>query len=233
MSLTTNPFHPVTGELLASHRDAYLRGDLSGHNADLVDAYLKANPAKGDETMLRFHALREKGHDVRPVGWIQNQFQLMRTEPVRFRQRAASILVVGALLSGAVLASNNLPTETTAGDLPVVASATATGAEMLVVAEGAAAKKMSILNGRILGENGQPLVGATVLDKASGRGVTTNAQGAYTIAVPANQLSQLQYGYGGYSEEVVQVKGRGVQNVTLLPRTDKPAKAKKSHWWSF
>jgi hypothetical protein len=232
MALTAHPFHPVSGELLASYRDAYLRGDLSVKNADLVDAYLKANPEQGDETLKRFYALRDKGHQVRPVGWLQHQFHLIRTEPVRFRRRAGSIVLVGALLSGAVLAGTALPTPK--AELPSSAIASAASDEMVAVAaEAAAAKKMAVVNGRILDENGRPLVGATVLDKTSGRGVTTNAQGTYTLLVPATQTARLQFGYGGYSEEEIQVKGRSVQNVTLLPRTDALAKVAKRHWWQF
>ncbi|WP_167856413.1 carboxypeptidase-like regulatory domain-containing protein [Hymenobacter metallicola] len=205
---------------------------MSGQNADLVDAYLKANPAQGDEALKRFYALREKGHAVRPVGWLQHQFHLMRTEPVRFRRRAGSIVLVGALLSGAVLAGTSLPRPEKIGT--PVATIAATSEEIVsVAAEAAAAKKMAVVNGRILDENGRPLVGATVLDKTSGRGVTTNAQGTYSLLVPANQTSNLQFGYGGYTEDEIQVKGRSVQNVTLLPRTDKVAKVKKRHWWQF
>ncbi|UOQ53928.1 carboxypeptidase-like regulatory domain-containing protein [Hymenobacter cellulosivorans] len=232
MALTAYPFHPVTGELLPTYRDAYLRGDLSGKNADLVDAYLKANPNEGDEALKRFYALREKGHNVRPVGWLQHQFHLMRTEPVRFRRRAGSIVLVGALLSGAVLAGTNLPS---ADRIAVPASTIAAASEEMVAVatEAAATKKMAVVSGRILDENGRPLVGATVLDKISGRGVTTNAQGTYSMLVPANQTSKLQFGYGGYTEDEVQVKGRSVQNMTLLPRTDAVAKVAKRHWWQF
>ncbi|MVN78399.1 hypothetical protein GO988_18875 [Hymenobacter sp. HMF4947] len=92
------------------------------------------------------------------------------------------------------------------------------------------ASKMMTVKGRILDENGHPLVGATVLDKNNGRGASTDATGKYTLVVPASQALQLQFGYGGYSEEEVQVKGQGVHNVTLLPRTDIK---KKHHWWPF
>ena len=46
MKLTATPFDATTGELLPVYRDAYLRGDLSGKNTELVDSYLQANPAK-------------------------------------------------------------------------------------------------------------------------------------------------------------------------------------------
>lgn len=231
MALTTYPFHPTTGELLPGYRDAYLRGDLSGTNTALVDAYLKANPEKGGETFQRFHALQATGHDVRPVGWLQNQLHLIRTEPARFRQRAGSLLLVGVLVSGAVFASTSSK-ENPGSSMAVVTAAPAASAPL---AEEAAAAELASLNlttvkGRILDENGRPLIGATILDKHNGRGVSTDAQGNYTLKVPAHQAAQLQFGYGGYTEELVQVNGKSVQNVTLLPRTDLK---KKRHWWSF
>lgn len=233
MALNANPFHPTTGNLLPGYRDAYLRGDLSGKNTELVDKYLKANPVKGVEAFERFHALQEKGHAVRPVGWLQHQFQLIQTGPARFRQRASTLLLVGALVSGAAFAANHKPSNLSSrasglATIPVtteVLPATTAAVEAL-----ASTTRMATVKGRILDENGRPLIGATVLDKTSGRGVSTDAQGRYALAVPTNQAHQLQFGYGGYSEEEIQVKGQSEQNVTLLPRTDMP---KKRHWWQF
>jgi len=224
MAITTNPFHPATGELLPGYRDAYLRGDLSVTNTALVDAYLKANPTKGGEAFQRFHSLQTKGHDVRPVGWVQQQLHLIRTEPARFRQRAGSLLLVGVLISGAVFASTNSAVRPSAG---IEAGAPAADDMSASALESAS---LSTVKGRILDENGHPLIGATIIDKLSGRGVSTDAKGQYTMVVPAHRAAQLQYGYGGYTEEIVQVKGRSEQNITLLPRTDMP---KKRHWWQF
>lgn len=236
MALTAHPFHPATQELLPGYRDAYLRGDLSGKNTELVDAYLKANPDKGGEAFQRFHTLKAKGHDVRPVGWLQNQFELIRTEPARFRRRAGSIVMVAALLSGAAFANNNLHSTTNAA-LPAGVAVVAAGENLANAADApeaaTAVTKMTTVTGRILDENGKPLIGATVLDKSRGRGVSTDAQGNYSLTVPANQVSKLQVGYGGYGEEdlQVQVKGYSVQNVTLVPQAT--TKAKKHHWWQF
>jgi hypothetical protein len=231
MAITTNPFHPATGELLPGYRDAYLRGDLSVTNTALVDAYLKANPAKGGEAFQRFHSLQTKGHDVRPVGWLQQQLHLIRTEPARFRQRAGSLLVVGVLVSGAVFAT----TTSKSVVRPTVVAVAPTVEAIAPLAEDASANalemaSLSTVKGRILDENGRPLIGATIIDKLSGRGVSTDANGKYTLTVPAHRAAQLQFGYGGYTEEMVQVVGRSEQNVTLLPRTDMP---KKRHWWQF
>jgi hypothetical protein len=232
MSLTAYPFNRTTGELLPGYRDAYLRGDLSSTNTELVDNYLKANPEQGTATYHRFHTMQATGHQVRPVGWLQQQFDLLRTQPARFRRRAGSFVLVGALLSGAVFASTHRPNRL--ANLAPVAEGlkvTPSSVEASSSVEANSALKMKVIKGRILDENGHPLVGATILHKGSGRGVGTDAQGNYALAVPASQPASLQFGYGGYTEEEARVSGGTTYNVTLLPRTDLP-KAKR-HWWSF
>lgn len=231
MKLSANPFHPTTGELLPVYRDAYLRGDLSIENTEAVDAYMRANSHQADETLRRFYEMNKQGHQVRPVGWIQRQFDLVRTEPQRFRRRAASFVAGSALLGGAVFAGTNLPTATTMTDnIPLVADAAATDAADMADVSSISAVRVVTMRGRILNEDGKPLVGATVLDRTTGRGVSTDNEGNYAILVSANKAHHLQYGYGGYTEEEVQLKGQKTYNVTLLPRE---AKAKKRHWWQF
>lgn len=215
MAITTSPFHAATGALLPGYRDAYLRGDLSARNTALVDAYLKAHPATGAEVHHRFHTLQQTGHAVRPVGWLHQQFELVRTQPARFRQRVAGLVLVAALLSGAVFASTTRPA-TSPGSLPITATA-----ERTVL-------RTKTVSGRILNEKGQPLVGATVLDKASGRGTGTDAQGRYALTVPANHTAPLQFGYGGYQEQELSATA-ATDDVTLRPA----AKKAKRHWWSF
>lgn len=226
MKLSAYPFHPTTGELLATYRDAYLRGDLTSKNTKAVDAYLKANSRYGDATLRRYFEMKQLGDTVKPMGWVERQFELIRTEPQRFRRRATSLVVGSALLGGAVFAGTNLPTDNTPTDvtpteMPAELSAT--------VSTAASAMRMTTVRGRILDENGQPLIGATVIDKTSGRGVSTDAAGNYSLPVLTGQAPLLQYGYAGYEEEEVRLKGRANQNVTLLPRE----KAAKKHWWNF
>ncbi|MBT9393814.1 carboxypeptidase-like regulatory domain-containing protein [Hymenobacter sp. NST-14] len=223
MKLNANPFHPVTGELLPAYRDAYLRGDLSSHNTELVDAFLKSDKQLADETLERFHELKQKGHQVQPVGWVQRQFDLLRTEPERFRRRAASLVAGGALVSGAVFAGANLPnTPTEALPAPTELAETAADANAL---------RLTTVAGQILDENGKPLVGATVWVKGTQTGVSTDGQGRYNLRMAAGRPTILQYGYAGYTEEeVIRSKG-GTANVTLLPRGNKVRAAKKR--WLF
>ncbi|WP_200799927.1 carboxypeptidase-like regulatory domain-containing protein [Hymenobacter daecheongensis] len=232
--MTASPFDPASGNLLPVYRDAYLRGDLSRQNIAAVDQYLKTNRHLADDTLSRFYEMKQQGEQVRPVGWVSRQFELMRTEPKRLRQRAAAMVAGVALIAGASMAATNLPTE----NLPATAPATLEAAAAPVAAEAssAAGMRMMTVRGRILDENGRPLVGATVLDKLSGRGVSTNAQGQYAMVLPAGKPTKLQYGYGGYADDEVQVKGTSLQNVTLVPREQAPVeKAAKKHrrWLLF
>lgn len=72
------------------------------------------------------------------------------------------------------------------------------------------------LTGRILDENGRPLAGATVLLKGSQKGTGTDANGNYSLEVPAGDNS-LVYGYGGYQDQEMRTRGSQPVNVTLLP----------------
>lgn len=221
MSLTASPFDATTGELLPVYRDAYLRGDLSRAHTEQVDAYLNEHKALGNQTWQRFHAMQQTGEHVLPVGWMQRQIDLVRTSPQRTRRQAASLVLLAAFAGGAVFAG------TGNADSPVVSAD--------APAEAAGAVRMATVRGRILDENGRPLAGATVLDKASRRGVSTNAAGEYTLLVPTGRPTTLAYGYGGYSDDEIQVKGGRVENVTLVP-SDKPfgkPAHKAQRWFAF
>ena len=221
MSLTASPFDTTTGELLSVYRDAYLRGDLSREHTSQVDTYLHKNKTLGTQTWQRFHAMQQTGEQVLPVGWMQRQIDLVRTSPQRTRRQAASLVAIAVFVGGAVFAGTGTTANpTTTGDAP---------------AETVGAVRMTTVRGKILDENGRPLVGATVLDKAGHRGVSTNADGEYTMLVPADRPTTLAYGYGGYSDDVIQVKGSRVENVTLVPNYDAPAKPahKAKRWFAF
>ncbi|WP_310393156.1 carboxypeptidase-like regulatory domain-containing protein [Hymenobacter sp.] len=84
----------------------------------------------------------------------------------------------------------------------------------------AAAPANVTMSGRIVDENGRPLVGATVLLKGSSKGTSTDATGNYTLEVPNGSDNTLIYGYGGYDDEVLRSRGSQFVNVTLMPRAD-------------
>ena len=74
------------------------------------------------------------------------------------------------------------------------------------------------MSGKIEDENGRAMVGATVMLKGSSKATSTDANGNYTLEVPAGSDNTLVYGYGGYDDEVVRVRGNQPVNVTLTPR---------------
>lgn len=218
MSLTASPFDATTGELLPVYRDAYLRGDLSQAHTRLVDAHLKKNPTLGNQTWKRFHDMQQTGEVVQSVGWIQQQLDRVRTSPQRVRRQAASLAIVAALVGGAVFANTTTPVR-----LPNLSANAPT--------EATSAMRMTTVRGKILDENGRPLAGATVLEKGTQRGVSTNADGEYMLLVPADRPTTLAYGYSGYADDEIQFTGNTVENRTLVP-TDKPTR-KVKRWFFF
>ncbi|KUG08013.1 carboxypeptidase-like regulatory domain-containing protein [Solirubrum puertoriconensis] len=223
MKLTASPFDPNTGELLPVYRDAYLRGDLSKASARAVEEYLRRDADQAHETLTRWHQIQNEADEAAP-GWVRRQIQYIQAEPQRFRRRAASIVTGAALLGGAVFAGTNLPNR----NLPTESLPNFEAEPMMSpAAEAASAIRMVTVKGRILGEDGKPLVGATVLQKGTRFGVSTDANGTYAMRVPAGQ-NTLVYGYGGYNDQEVQVQASAASaNVTLTPR------AKHRRWFLF
>lgn len=80
-----------------------------------------------------------------------------------------------------------------------------------------AAPATSTMTGRILDENGRPMAGATVMVRSSKKVVGTDANGNYSIEVPAGE-NTLVYGYGGYEDQEIRTRNSQPQNVTLLPK---------------
>lgn len=64
-------------------------------------------------------------------------------------------------------------------------------------------------------DDGSPMPAVSVVVQGTGRGTTTDMDGAYTISVPSN--GTLVFKFMGYEDAVVPVNGRKVINVTLNP----------------
>lgn len=76
------------------------------------------------------------------------------------------------------------------------------------------------INGKVLDETGQPLVGVSVLLKGTSIKTQTNSEGGYTIKVP-EQSGVLVFSYIGYIKKEVEIKHAGAINVTLQPESSK------------
>ncbi|RTQ45890.1 hypothetical protein EJV47_23970 [Hymenobacter gummosus] len=223
MKLTASPFDPQTGELLPVYRDAYLRGDLSKASARAVEEYLRRDADQAHDTLTRWHQIQNEAEEAAP-SWVRRQILHIQAEPLRFRRRATSLVAGAALVGGMVFAGTNLPNNSLPTDNLPTADATA---ELVAPAtEAASAIRMVTLKGRILDKSGKPLIGATVLQKGTRFGVSTDANGNYTMRVPAGQQT-LVYGYGGYQDQELQVQNAAPTDVTLTPRS------KQRRWLFF
>ena len=224
MKLTATPFNPETGDLLPVYRDAYLRGDLARSSAQAVESYLRQDATQAHHTVTRWHELQTEEALATP-NWVQKQLRFIREQPLRFRQRAGAFLAISALIAGVSMASTIHPVKSR----PVL---TAPLAELatLPTLEGASAARTTLVHGRILDEKGQPLAGATVLQKGTAHGTSTDASGNYALRVPVGTAVTLQYGFGGYSEQEIPAFANGATAaVTLQPK----ATAKRHRWLIF
>ncbi len=69
------------------------------------------------------------------------------------------------------------------------------------------------LNGVVKDPNGEPIIGANVVEKGTTNGTITNIDGQFSLTVPANAL--LQFSYIGYIQQEIAVNGRTSLSVTL------------------
>ena len=72
------------------------------------------------------------------------------------------------------------------------------------------------VSGRVLDENGQGMPGVTVLEKGTSNGVTTNAEGRFTLNV-ASSSSTLVFSFVGYTSREVAVGNQTTIDVSLAP----------------
>jgi hypothetical protein len=236
MKLTATPFDPTTGELLPVYRDAYLRGDLARSSAQAVEDYLRRDTGEAHSVVTRWHHLQADEDATVAPGWVGKQLHFIRLQPQRFRRRALSFGMVGLLLAGASMAANRLPVSKLPAAKLAAAPTSASVAGLSAMPEAAAAIEITemskvrtvVLHGRILDEKGQPLAGATVLQKGTAYGTSTDANGNYSLRVPAGSQTTLQYGYGGYNEQEMSAASNTAAPVVLQPK-----QAKRKHWLFF
>ena len=77
----------------------------------------------------------------------------------------------------------------------------------------AALAQTQVIKGKIVDENGEPLVGVTIQEKGTKNGTITDIDGNYSIQAGAR--STLQIRYVGYAEQDIAVGGKNVINVNL------------------
>jgi hypothetical protein len=186
--------------------------------------------------VTRWHHLQADEDATVAPNWVGKQLRFIRQQPQRFRHRAMSFGLVGLLLAGASMAANHLPAvklpaahlAASAASLPAAAEASAPFTAALEAADVNKARTV-LLHGRILNEKGLPLAGATVMQKGTAYGTSTDANGNYSLRVPAGHQTTLQYGYGGYNEQEMSA----ASTTTSAPVMLQPKQAKHKHWLFF
>lgn len=78
-------------------------------------------------------------------------------------------------------------------------------------------KKREIV-GTVTDENGDPMVGVTVLLRKTAQGTTTDLNGKFSINVPAD-ADILDISYIGYKTEHVKIRNKSTLNIRLAPET--------------
>lgn len=71
-----------------------------------------------------------------------------------------------------------------------------------------------IVTGTILDENGNPVIGATVVAKGTTTGTVTDVNGAYSLNVPED-CKELQFSYIGYTPQDITIGSKRAINVTM------------------
>lgn len=74
------------------------------------------------------------------------------------------------------------------------------------------------VNGTVVDELGEPLIGVSVLVKGTSVGVITNLDGQFTIDLPLGKR-ELVFSYVGYKEQMVTVGNNAVLNIKMVPDT--------------
>jgi TonB-linked SusC/RagA family outer membrane protein len=72
------------------------------------------------------------------------------------------------------------------------------------------------IKGIVLDELGQPMIGVTILPKGSARGITTDFDGTFTIAVSSN-TEALIFSYVGYDTKEVSIVNKTKITVSMVP----------------
>ncbi len=72
------------------------------------------------------------------------------------------------------------------------------------------------VTGKVTDENGEPLPGATVLEKGTANGTVTDVEGRYTLTV-TNENAVLSISFVGYATEELAVNGRARIDVAMVP----------------
>ena len=73
-----------------------------------------------------------------------------------------------------------------------------------------------VITGKVVDENGEPLIGAGVVTADGKRGVVTDLDGKYTLTLDKSDKT-LKYSFIGYATQEIEIAGKKTIDVILLP----------------
>jgi TonB-dependent starch-binding outer membrane protein SusC len=178
---------------------------------------LAANHSTGQA--LTAKSLKDLLNDLKDSHGIQFSYQANLAQDLKLivPESYGAVQNVDEFL-GSTLASNNLEYKKVKGVYiiskarPAAQSATASPAAAKPAAE---VRQDVTVNGRVLDADGSALPGVTVVLKGTTRGTSTNANGEFSLPVPASG-GTLVFSYIGYSTQEVAIDNQTSFNVTML-----------------
>jgi len=76
-------------------------------------------------------------------------------------------------------------------------------------------KEKSIIRGRVTDENGEVLIGATILIAGTTQGTSTDIDGNFKLTIPS-KATTLEVTYTGFSDELVQINNQSELNIQMI-----------------
>ncbi|SIT84538.1 SusC/RagA family TonB-linked outer membrane protein [Pontibacter indicus] len=171
---------------------------------------------------LTAKSLKDLLNDLKNSHGIQFSYQASLADDVQLimPEQKGAVQNVDEFL-GTTLASNNLSYKKVRGVYIISKARPAAANTTTVVAKPRATVQQDVtVSGRVLDENGESLPGVTVVLKGTTRGTSTNANGEFTLPVPASG-GTLVFSFIGYTTQEVAVNNQATMNVTM--RTDAQA----------
>lgn len=75
------------------------------------------------------------------------------------------------------------------------------------------------VQGKVVDAQDEPLIGVSIVAVGTQTGTATDVDGAWQLALPAG-CTRLKFSYVGYKDEVVEIKGQSILNITLQENTE-------------
>lgn len=150
--------------------------------------------------------------------WLTPAVLLAQVQPQATAAPATSLMAVQVMHQPVppteVQEEELAPLTTPAATAPQAASAEEVTTPATTEVAAASQPEMVVLKGKVFNEESQPLVGATVYVKGAAIAASTNADGEYTLKVPAG-INSLLFSYMGYADKELNASNYLPLNVYL------------------